>query len=80
MSLVKDDINYSPFWRGKGPRGKGRFCTRASVKEAKLRGDEIRPKAKVFDVVLTGDHDIRDDEQDFRGVDGSSAGSLTSSI
>ena len=36
----------------------------------KLRGDEIRPTAKVFDVVLSGDRgavsvrDIGDDEQD----------------
>ena len=37
-------------------------------------GDEIRPTAKVFDLVLTGDddsdsvRDIGDDEQDFRRV------------
>jgi hypothetical protein len=52
-----------------------RFCSRRPG--SKLRGDEIRPTAKAFDVVLTGDHEYgllemtnKIEEQDFRSVHG----------
>ena len=64
--------------RGEGPRGGGFELGGMSWKQT--RGDEIRPTAKAFDVILTGDHgavsvrDIGDEEQneeqDFWSVHG----------
>jgi hypothetical protein len=52
-------LNYAPFWRGEGPRGKDHdreVLHSEACRGNKLRGDEIPPTGKGFYVILTGDH------------------------
>jgi hypothetical protein len=50
-------LNYAPFWRGEGQGGKdheGEVLHSEACRGRKVRGDEIRPTGKAFDVILTG--------------------------
>ena len=55
-------FNHAPFWGGEGPRAKdykGEVLYLEAYQGSKLRGDEICPTWKAFNIVLTH---IGDDE------------------